>query len=88
MKVAGRLAKLFLLRFKSFNEDKPTIALMIPSSDRLQSLRSKVVKEHKPDKQGNIKPPEHGTFLGNNKDEKIDFHEWEDDPLHPRKDNV
>ena len=51
------------------------------SSDKLQSLRSSFIKEHKPDKGCNKEPMEFELLLGNN-------HKVDGGPLHPSNDNI
>ena len=85
---AGKLKKLFLLRFNVSNEDKLQISKGTAPSIRLQSLISSSLKEHKPDKEGNCKPMVSELFLGNNQNEKSELHELDASPLHPPNDNI
>ena len=77
----GNVTKLFPSKNKRSNEDKKPRLLRFVSSDKLQSLRSSHLKEHKPDKLCNMKPVELELLLGNN-------HEADGGPLHPSKDNI
>ena len=76
----GNVTKLFPPKSNLSNEDmKPRLPRFV-SFDKLQSLMSSNLKEHKPDKLCNMKPVEL-KILGNN-------HEADGGPLHPSKDNI
>ena len=77
------MIKLFLLRSKSFNEDRDARSLGSAPSTRLQSLKFKLSKECKPNKEGSRK-----YFVGDDQKEKTKFHDIESPPLHPANDNT
>ena len=52
--LSGRETKLFPLRSNYTKEDKQPMSLGIDK--RLQSLRPRLVKDYRPDKEGNKKP--------------------------------
>ena len=56
--VEGKVTKSFPPKYKCSNDDKKPRLLRFVSSDKLQSLRSSFIKEHKHDKGCNLKPME------------------------------
>lgn len=62
--LAGKLKKLFLLSVKFVNADKLPRSLGIAPSWRLQSPRSNLLKQCKPDKEGMKKPRNLDLLLG------------------------
>ena len=84
---AGMLTKLFLLKSSTSRESKWQSLLSIAPSTKLQSLRYKDFKKHKPDKEGNRKPIASDFSVCRNLDirdeiQLLDFH-----TLHPLNDN-
>jgi hypothetical protein len=69
------------------SEDKHPRSIGNPSSDRLQSLRFSLVKEHSPEMEAGSKCVGLELF-GDIHDEKCDNKDFEDCPLHPDKDTV
>jgi hypothetical protein len=83
----GSLRKLFLDKSKNLREDKLPISVGIPSSNKLQSLRSSFLKEHNPEKEVGSKFMGFGHF-GDSHDKKRGIQDFEDCPLHPDNDIV
>ena len=83
LRLAGKVMKLFLSRYKFFNEDKELRSLGSAPSNRLQSLKFKLLKEYKPEKKGSW-----NDGAGDKRKEKIRFLDLDPPPLHPAKDNA
>ena len=76
--------KLFLLRSKLCNEDRDARSVGSAPSKSPQSLKFKLLRECKPNKEGSRK-----CFLGNDdQKDKTKFHDIDTPPLHPANDNT
>ena len=84
---SGRLRKLFLDKSKFRSEDKLPRSTGIPSSDKLHSGRSRVVKERNPEIDAGSKLIEFKLF-GDLHDERSENQDFEDCSLHPDNNRV
>ena len=82
LRLAGKVMKLFLSRYKFSNEDKELRSVGSAPSNRLQSLKFKLFKEYKPERKGSC------NGAAGDERKEIRFLDLDPPPLHPAKDNA